>query len=109
MEEMKKAGIIVTCDGDDTEWASPIVLVKKTDRSTRFCVDFRRLNQVTRKATHPLPRTDDTLAGLSGQKCFTCIDIKHTIRSASTPTTKQRPRSSCQAMEFIHLLKCRLV
>jgi len=76
MEEMKKAGVIVTCDGEDTEWASPIVLVKKSDGSTRFCVHFRRLNQVTRKATHPLPRTDDTLAGLSGPKFLTSLDIK---------------------------------
>jgi len=61
MEEMKKAGVIVPCNGEDTEWASPIVLVKKSDGTTRFCVDFRRLNQVTRKSAHPVPRTDDTL------------------------------------------------
>ena len=34
-------------------WHGPIVLVKKNDDSTRFCIDFWQLNSVTRKGTHP--------------------------------------------------------
>ncbi len=56
-------------------WASPIVLVKKKDNSFRFCVDYRKLNDVTHKDAYPLPRIDDTLDSLSGSKWFSTIDL----------------------------------
>ncbi|GFT14132.1 hypothetical protein TNCV_1208911 [Trichonephila clavipes] len=41
--------------------ASPIVLVKKKDGSTRFCVEYRRLNDVTKKDNYHLLRIDNML------------------------------------------------
>ena len=48
-------------------WASPVVLVSKKDGSIQFCIDYRRLNQLTKKDI-PLPRLDDSLAALSDKK-----------------------------------------
>ena len=56
-------------------WSSPIVMVKKKDGSYRFCIDYRKLNKVTVKDSHPLPRTDDTLDALSGSVYFSTIDL----------------------------------
>ena len=47
-------------------WASSIVMVKKKDGSSRFCVDYRKLNDVTIKDAYPLPRVDESLDQLSG-------------------------------------------
>ena len=57
-------------------WSSPIVLVRKKDGSLRFCVDYRKLNSVTKADTFPLPRMDDILDQLGGYKFFSTLDLK---------------------------------
>ena len=56
-------------------WCSPVVLVKKKDGTTRFCIDFRKLNSITKKNTYPLPRIDDTIDRLAFAKFFTTLDL----------------------------------
>ena len=57
-------------------WSFPVVIVDKKDGSKRFCVDFRKLNQVTKKNSYPLPLIDDILALLGKAKYFTSLDLK---------------------------------
>ena len=58
----------------NSPWASPVVIVTKKDGSPRFCVDFRKLNQMTRKDAYPIPRIDDTLEALAGSQYFSTMD-----------------------------------
>lgn len=56
-------------------WSSPPLLVKKKDNTFRFCVDYRKLNSLTKKAAYPLPRTDECLDALSGSQWFCTLDL----------------------------------
>ena len=71
VDKMLEQGVI---EPSSSPWASPIVLVTKKDGSTRCCVDYRKLNQVTQKVAYPLPRIDESLDTLSGAKWFCTLD-----------------------------------
>lgn len=60
----------------DSPWSTPIVLARKKDGSVRLCVDYRKVNSITRKDAYPLPRIDDTLDTLAGSKLFSTLDLK---------------------------------
>ena len=49
----------------NSPWCNTVVLVRKKDRSLHFCIEFRRLNALTVKDSHPLPRTCETLESLA--------------------------------------------
>ena len=73
IKEMLAKGVI---EESDSPWSSPIVLVKKKDNSIRFCIDYRRVNEVTIKDSHPIPRIESILDALSGSKFYSTIDLK---------------------------------
>lgn len=79
-EEIKKMlnnGII---EPSKSAWSSAIVLVPKKDGSTRFCVDYRKLNEVTIKDAYPLPRVDDCLDSLANSEWFSSMDFNSGFR-----------------------------
>jgi hypothetical protein len=57
-------------------FAAPVLFVKKPDSFLRFCIDYRKLNLLTKKDRYPLPLIDETLAQIGRAKLFTKLDIK---------------------------------
>ena len=59
----------------NSPWASPVFLVRKKDGSIRYCIDYRRLNAVTRKDSYLLPRIDDPLDALGKAQFFSTLHL----------------------------------
>lgn len=68
IEEMQQAGII---EPSDSPGALGVVMVaKKQSPKMRFCVNYRPLNNMTRKDSYPLLRIDKSLDLVSGSFTF---------------------------------------
>ena len=56
-------------------FGSPTILLKTKDGPMRLCFDYRKLNSITNKDAHPLPRIEDIFDTLSGSRYFTTLDL----------------------------------
>ena len=116
--------------------SSNVVLVRKKKGQLRICIDYRQLNNRTKKDNYALPRIDEVLDSLSGNKLFSVLDMKsgyhqipiaeeHKERTAFTvgtlgffeykrmpmgltnaPATYQRLMEEC--LGDLHLRTCRI-
>ncbi len=57
-------------------FGAPIMFVKKKDGGLRLCVDYRSLNQITKREPYPLPQISAILRSLSQARKYTKIDLR---------------------------------
>ena len=67
VQELLAKGLI---QASDSPWSSPVVLVGK-----KACLDYHRINEVTKKDAYPLPRIDDSLDALGNAKFFSTLNL----------------------------------
>lgn len=72
VDSMLEMGIIRPSASDHS---LPIVLVKKSDGSIRFCVNYRKLNAATIKDHYPTPLIEERLNSVFGSSVFSDIDL----------------------------------
>ena len=87
-------------------WASPVVLVPKKDGNLRFCVDYRKVNAVTKKDVYPLPRVDDILDTLGKAKYFSTLDLASGYwQIEMDPATREKSAftTHCGLFEFLRM------
>jgi hypothetical protein len=53
-----------------------VLLVLKPGGGVRFCIDYRALNKVIEPDAYTLPTVQENLAAMSGDKFFSCLDMK---------------------------------
>ncbi|XP_053406591.1 uncharacterized protein LOC128559314 [Mercenaria mercenaria] len=72
VKNMLEAGVKEPANSD---YNSPVVLVKKKDNTNRFCIDFRHMHSFTRFDTEPMGNVEDIMAKLKEDNYFTKIDL----------------------------------
>lgn len=55
--------------------AALVLFVKKPGGGLRFCIDYCRLNRITKKNRYPLPLIYKTLRNIGKAKWFTKLDV----------------------------------
>jgi hypothetical protein len=73
LDDMQRRGVI---EESDSPWSSPVIMVRKKNGELLFCMDYKELNDDTKKDCFPLPQIDNTLDKLAGAKWFSTLHLK---------------------------------
>lgn len=57
-----------------SKWASPVLFTLKKDGKLRFCIEYRRMNELIVKDPYSLPRMDECIDSLGPANVFTTLD-----------------------------------
>ena len=72
LEKLKRRGVIKP---STSPWAAPLVMVRIHCGVPRMCLDYRRLNAVTKDVAYSIPHTQDCLDAVAGATLFSTMDI----------------------------------
>ena len=71
-DELELLDIIEKCN---SPWFSPVVPVRKSDGSLRLCIDYRKVNKVTKQENFPMPNLSNAIYSAHNVKYFTKLDL----------------------------------
>lgn len=73
IQEMLNAGVI---EASNSEYSFPPVIIERDNKKPRFCIDYRKLNEITEDDPSVLPRIPDNIKDLGNARFFTLLDLK---------------------------------
>jgi hypothetical protein len=84
-----------------SEWSSLVVLAPKRDGEMRFCVDYRKLNNLTERDVYPLPRLDECIDSLGDAVVFWTLDANSGYWQVSMhPDDRDKTTFTCHVGTF---------
>ena len=72
VREMLAEGII---EPSSSEWATPVMMARKSNSDYRFCLDFRDINKIAKKDAYPIPDMTRILSMLRSAHYITTLDL----------------------------------
>ena len=98
VREWEESGIICRSRGP---YSSSTVVVDKKDGSKRVCIDFRRLNKITKPYVYPLPTIDQILGKLGGAQYISTFDLKSGFFAVGIePSSRDYTAFTCARGQF---------
>ena len=101
LDDMTSKGFI---QSSNSPTGAPVLFVKKKDGSLRLCVDYRGLNNITKKNRYPLPLIGNLLDRLQSAKVYSKIDLRagyHNIHIAPGHEWKTAFRTCYGSFEYL--------
>ena len=96
-------GIVVE---SESPYCCPIVMVRKKYGGWRYCVDLRRINQMTEKVTFPMPRIEDALRKLKKPKYFSSMDLLKAYYQIPVAEEDQRYYAFSDGRRHLQFTRC---
>ncbi len=103
IESQLTAGVIRE---SKSPWASPLVYVRKKDGTARPCVDYRKLNELTKFDAFPLPNMSDCLDSLGDAGLFSSIDLQAGYWQLEWRRLTRRRQLLCAEKACTSIIQC---
>ena len=97
MKEVQRVEEMEVVQPSKSDWASPVVMIPKKDGTQRFCVDFRKVNSISKFDAYPMAQIDDIIDRLGRAKYW------------QVPFLKSQERlHSLRQLDYMNLQQCHL-
>ena len=90
-----------------SEWASPLVPIQKKDNSLHLCVNYRRLNGMSKGDAYPMPRVDDLIDRVGNATYITTLDLKKGYWQVPVASAARAQESYTMRFFLVHVLRVR--